>query len=59
MPGMATLCCMCGKEIEERPDGVRSGYCSEECWNNWLEAHKNDVILAPYVPLQVTRLEFK
>lgn len=57
MPGMATLCCMCGKEINEQPDRVRRGYCSDECWETWVEEHKDDAIMAPYVPLQVTHLD--
>lgn len=56
MSGMATLRRVCSKETEEQPGGVRSGYCSDECWEAWWEQHKNDAIIAPCVPLQVTRL---
>ena len=52
------LCCMCGVEVPEAPNGVRSGYCSDACWDRWLVEHKDDSILYPYVPLQVSRIVF-
>lgn len=54
--GMSNLCCMCEKEIPTQPSGVRHGYCSEECWQQWCKKHKDDAILAPYIPMQMTRL---
>ena len=56
---IANPCCMCYCEVPIAPDGVRSSYCSEKCWQQWLEEHKNDAVLAPYIPLQVTKIEFK
>ena len=56
--GMANFCCMCDVEITTEPSGCRSGYCSEKCWDDWVEQHQDDAILVPYVPLQVTRLKF-
>lgn len=49
-------CCMCGEHVPYEFNGLRSGYCGEVCWNAWLVAHKDDVILAPYIPLQVTSI---
>ena len=57
MEGMANFCCMCDCEIPVQPNKVRSGYCSEKCWQQWIEEHKNDAILYPYVPLQVTKIK--
>jgi hypothetical protein len=54
---MCLFCVHCGTEIPTPPDGVvRSGYCSDACWNEWLEKHKNDILLHPYVPLQISHV---
>lgn len=52
-------CCVCDKEIEPSSNeiGIRSGYCSEECWNKWLFEHKDDAIFYPYVPLQISKIK--
>jgi len=60
MYGMANYCYVCDKEVPETPDGVRSGYCSEDCWQQWVKENKDKgPIMYPYVPMQVTKIKLR
>ena len=52
------ICSECEIEMPETiANDVRLGYCSEECWNKWLDKHKDDYIFAPYIPMQTSKIK--
>lgn len=51
---LSNLCCVCGVEVPVNANDTRQGYCSDACWNKWLDERKDKFLLQPYIPLQIT-----